>query len=103
DRVTVGGLGLDGVVTGIHDGHADVDVRGKRLRALIDDLRVIAGGPPAPARVNVHVQMQPREGVSSELNVIGCTVDQALDRAEKFLDEMLLTDRRTVRLIHGYG
>jgi DNA mismatch repair protein MutS2 len=104
DRVTVGGLGLDGVVIGIHDGHADVDVRGKRLRASLDDLHVIAGASAAaPPRININVQMQPRDTVSSELNVIGCTVDQALDKAEKFLDEMLLTDRRTVRLIHGYG
>jgi DNA mismatch repair protein MutS2 len=35
--------------------------------------------------------------------VIGCTVDEALTRAEKFLDDTLLTDQRTVRVIHGYG
>jgi DNA mismatch repair protein MutS2 len=104
DRVTVGGLGLDGVVTGIHDGHADVDVRGKRLRASLDDLRVVASGTTAaPAKVNVNVHVQPRDGMSTDLNVIGCTVDEAIGRAEKFLDEMLLTDQRTVRLIHGYG
>ena len=27
----------------------------------------------------------------------------ALSKAERFLDESLLTDQRTVRLIHGYG
>jgi DNA mismatch repair protein MutS2 len=105
DRVSVGGLGLDGIVTGIHEGHADVDVRGKRLRASLDDLRVLAGGsatPPMP-RVNVNVHMQPRDAMSSELNVIGCTVDEALGRAEKFLDEVLMSDQRTVRVIHGYG
>jgi len=30
-------------------------------------------------------------------------VDEAIARAERFLDESLLTDQRTVRLIHGYG
>ena len=30
-------------------------------------------------------------------------MDEALARAERFLDESLLTDQRTVRLIHGYG
>ena len=34
---------------------------------------------------------------------IGCTVDEAISRAERFLDESLLMDQRTVRLIHGYG
>ena len=58
----------------------------------------------APAAVRVNVQLQPREGVSSsELLLVGNTVDQALDRLEKFLDESLLSEQRTVRLIHGFG
>ena len=35
--------------------------------------------------------------------VIGCSVDEAIARAERFLDESLLTDQRVVRFIHGYG
>jgi DNA mismatch repair protein MutS2 len=102
DRVIVGGLGLEAVVTAVHDGTADLDVRGKRMRASVRDLRVI-GGQPAAARVNVTVQLQPRAGAAPDLNVIGCTVDEALTRAERFLDESLLTDQRVIRLIHGYG
>ena len=104
DRVVVGGLGLEAVVTAIHDGSADLDVRGKRIRASVRDLRVIAGAAAAPApKVNVHVELQPREAGATDLNVIGCSVDEALARAERFLDESLLTDQRVVRLIHGYG
>ena len=103
DRVVVGGLGLEAVVTAVHDGTADLDVRGKRMRASVRDLRVIDGGAPAAARVSVHVELQPRETQPSDLNVIGCTVDEAISRAERFLDESLLTDHRVVRLIHGYG
>jgi DNA mismatch repair protein MutS2 len=104
DRVTVGGLGLEAVVTGIHDGTAELDVRGKRMRASVRDLRVIAGAPAAAAgSVKVHFELQPRETSVTDLNVIGCTVDEAISRAERFLDESLLTDQRTVRLIHGYG
>jgi DNA mismatch repair protein MutS2 len=51
----------------------------------------------------VQTNLAPREGSLSELNVIGLTVDQALERAERFLDETLVTDQRTVRLIHGHG
>jgi DNA mismatch repair protein MutS2 len=101
-RVIVGGLGLEAVVTSVHDGTADLDVRGKRMRASIRDLRLIGGQAPA-ARVNVNVELQPRESTPSDLNVIGCTVDEALTRAERFLDESLLTDQRVIRLIHGYG
>jgi DNA mismatch repair protein MutS2 len=105
DRVIVGGLGLEAVVTAVHDGTADLDVRGKRMRASVRDLRVVAmGGVGAPpARVNVTVVLQPRESPAVDLNVIGCTVDEAIARAERFLDESLLGDQRVVRFIHGYG
>ena len=103
DRVVVGGLGLEGIVTGVHDGTADLDVRGKRMRASVRDLSVVGGGTVPAPRVNVSVQLQTREAGLADLNVIGCTVDEALARAERFLDESLLTDQRIVRLIHGYG
>jgi DNA mismatch repair protein MutS2 len=101
-RVIVGGLGLEATVTAVHDGTADLDVRGKRMRASVRDLRIV-GGPPSAARVSVNVELQPRETTSLDLNVIGCTVDEALTRAERFLDESLLGDQRVIRLIHGYG
>ena len=101
-RVIVGGLGLEATVTAVHDGTADLDVRGKRMRASVRDLRIVGGQPSAP-RVNVNVELQPRENTALDLNVIGCTVDEALTRAERFLDESLLTDQRVIRLIHGYG
>ncbi len=102
-RVAVGTLGLEGVVTALHDGMADVDVRGKRMRANVRELRVLASGPTAPPQVNVHVALQHRESTPSELNVIGCTVDEALTRAERFMDESLLNDQRVLRFVHGYG
>src|SRR5581483_4818851 len=101
-RVIVGGLGLEATVTALHDGTADLDVRGKRMRASVRDLRVVSAAP-AHAQVRVNVDLQPRETTAADLNVIGCTVDEAIARAERFLDESLLTDQRVVRLIHGYG
>jgi DNA mismatch repair protein MutS2 len=105
DRVIVGGLGLEAIVTAVHDGTADLDVRGKRMRASIRDLRLVGSAVTAPAggTVKVHVELQPRETSPADLNVIGCTVDEAIARAERFLDESLLSDQRVVRFIHGYG
>jgi len=102
DRVVYGGLGLEGIVTALHDSGAEIDVRGKRMRVHVRELRVIGGMAPA-AKVNVNVALQPREGASGDLNVIGCTVDEALARTERFLDESLLNDQRVLRVIHGYG
>ena len=104
DRVIVPPFGLEGIVKSISEGQAEVDVNGKRLRAAAKTLTVVAGKPAAaPATVRVNVDLAERTGSLSDLNVIGCTVDEALDRAGRFLDETLVTDQRTVRLIHGHG
>jgi DNA mismatch repair protein MutS2 len=101
-RVAVDPFGLEGVVLELHGKHADVDVNGKRLRALRSDLRLI-GGPVSRPSVRVNIELQPRSGSLSELNLIGCTVDEALTRAERFLDETMLTDQRSIRVVHGFG
>ncbi len=105
-RVTVGGLGLEGVVIEIHGKQAAIDMKGKRLRAPLKDLRAIGGAPhveSTPARVKVNVDLQPRAGSLSEVNVIGCTVDEAIARVEKFLDESTVSDQNVIRIIHGHG
>jgi DNA mismatch repair protein MutS2 len=106
DHVQVGALGLEGIVQALHDREAEIDVRGKRLRARVDELRVISSAAAVaahPARVRVNVDLQPREGSLNELNVIGCNVDEALTRVGRFLDEALITEAKTLRIIHGYG
>jgi DNA mismatch repair protein MutS2 len=119
-RVAIGGLGLEGVVVDIHGRQAEVDVRGKKLRAAVKDLRVIGGSGGSGdgsgrgggdgdgsgrggGRVHVNVDLQPRDGLLSELNVIGCTVDEALTRVDKFLDESVASDQHELRIIHGHG
>ena len=106
DRVLVGAFGLEGVVQALHDREAEVDVRGKRLRARVDELRVLtpaAAVSGQPSRVRVNVDLQPREGSLTELNVIGAHADEAVTRVEKFLDEAMLSELKSVRIIHGYG
>jgi len=101
-RVVVGGLDLEGTIVELRGNQAEIDVRGKRMRAKLKDLRAIGGSPP-PATVRVNVDLQPREGSLSELNVIGQTVDEAITRLEKFLDETTVTDQHTIRIVHGHG
>ncbi len=108
DRVTVAGLGLEGTLALLHGDDAEIDIHGKRLRARVADLRLVSksgsAGEKGAGRVSVNVQLQPRgDGVIGDLNVIGCTVEEALARTERFLDDTLLAEQRTVRVIHGYG
>ena len=104
DRVLLRGLGVEGRVIAVQAGDADVDVRGKRLRARVAELQVVGGAAQAePAKVNVNVMVSARDGAATEINVIGCSVDEALGRLDRFLDDLLLTDERQVRIIHGFG
>jgi DNA mismatch repair protein MutS2 len=99
---------MEGTLVGVKGQQAEIDVRGKRMRAKAKDLRVV-GGPPSPsaaarqARVRVTVELKPREGSLSEINVIGCTVEEAVDRVSRFLDDTMVTDLREVRIVHGFG
>ena len=108
DRVRTGSLGFEGVVRAVEGNQAELDVLGKRIKARVGDLRPVKteDGKTEDQRSKVHVSVSlaERSGAStSELNVIGCTVDEATSRAEKFLDESLLTDTRTLRIVHGHG
>jgi DNA mismatch repair protein MutS2 len=106
DRVVASPFGIEGMVQSIHDREAEIDVRGKRIRVRLDELRVLVPASAVEASrstVRVSVDLQPRAGALADLNVIGCTTDEAVARAEKFLDDALVAEQRTVRIIHGHG
>ena len=106
-RVMVGILGVDGRVLAIHEEQAEIDVRGKRLRVAVRDLRIMDDGnghvSAGPSSGNVTVQVSSPDGPLPDLNVIGCNVDEARARVEKHLDQALLREERHVRIIHGHG
>ena len=87
----------------MYDTDAEVEVRGKRLRLPLSDLRTVPNGDPQPT--STHVTFQTLEGSETlqELNVIGCTVDEAISRSEKYLDRAVLHEQRRLRIIHGHG
>ena len=100
DLVFVSTFGTDAVVRAVDGRRIDVEFRGKRLRVSLGDLRRStspAPKPPAPGRY-----ASPRVA-ASELVLVGSTVDDALDRAAKFLDDALLSDERRLRVVHGHG
>jgi DNA mismatch repair protein MutS2 len=52
----------------------------------------------------ITVRAQPsEEPATDEINVIGCTVEEAARRVEKFLNDAALANLPRVRIIHGYG
>jgi DNA mismatch repair protein MutS2 len=75
----------------------------------VSDLRQRTGGRSSAGeatpsrRGGVLVAAAAHEGVAREINLIGETVDAAVPRLEKFLDDALLADERRLRVVHGHG
>jgi DNA mismatch repair protein MutS2 len=91
---------------------AEVQAGILRMRVPLSDVIGIDGGVKSanadlmerarPSDVTVHTQ-QSDEPASEEINVIGCTVEEATRRVDKFLDEAVLGSLPSVRIIHGHG
>ncbi|MCY3843601.1 MAG: Smr/MutS family protein [Acidobacteria bacterium] len=103
NRVTVESLGMEGRVMAIHGRKAEVEVRGKRLRVGFADVRILADAPPAATGGGVTLDVRGADDTPAELNVIGCRVDEALSRVDKYLDQAIVSEQRQVRVIHGHG
>ena len=101
-RVAVESLGMEGLLVAIHGRKAEVEVRGKRLRVGFGDIRTI-DDKPAVARGGVTVDVHRADDPPAELNVIGCRVDEALSKVDKYLDQAIISEQRQLRVIHGYG
>ncbi len=100
-RVRVSALGVVGEVLAVHLDTAEVAVSGKRLRVPQDQLVPLAGSRvqrPSPTAIEAPVKAVP-----AEINLIGLTVEEARERVDKLLDDAALSERREIRVIHGFG
>ncbi|MEO7192850.1 MAG: Smr/MutS family protein [Vicinamibacterales bacterium] len=96
----------EGIVRAVSGKHVDVEVRGKRMRAQLNELALSGGRDTAVDRTpsRVRIDTAPRDTMACrDLVVVGLTVDEAIQRAEKFLDDALLADEHRLRVVHGHG
>jgi DNA mismatch repair protein MutS2 len=84
------------------DDEAELAVSGKRVRVPRSEL-VVLGGAPRPQKGATVVDAPSKGAVPAEINLIGLTVDEALPRVDKLLDDASLSERREIRVIHGFG
>jgi DNA mismatch repair protein MutS2 len=101
-KVHVESLGVTGSVVGVHAGEAEVLVGNIRLRRPFSDLEVTEK-PSFKLPAGVHLNISSAEPTSNEINLLGCTVDDATSRTDKFLDEAFLAQIPQVRIVHGTG
>jgi DNA mismatch repair protein MutS2 len=110
DTVRLKSLGSSAVVRRKLAGdHLEVEAGSMKMRVPLDDVAEVVAraseSPIAAARaqgVRVHLQGQDLHP-SSELNVIGRTVEEAIPEVEKFIDRAFLAGLPRVRIVHGSG
>jgi len=92
-------------VTELHgERELEVAVGGKRLRVPRSAVSGIAPRDAGrPAGVGGVATVKSRAPVPAEINLVGLTVDEALPKVDKLLDDAALAERREIRVIHGFG
>lgn len=111
DRVRLLSLNQEGIIESVDEHEIEVRVGALRFREQRENLRLVErrvepkkGAKAAiglPKGVSVSLLEQPQ--ISSELNVIGKTANEAIEAADKFLDAAYLDNYDNVRIIHGVG
>ncbi|HEY6448400.1 MAG TPA: Smr/MutS family protein [Acidobacteriaceae bacterium] len=113
DTVRLRSLGQTGTVQRqIDERTFDVMVGPMKMRIARDDIAEViaparpAGPTPLQAarrRAGISVSVAEPDLISSEINVIGRTADEAQDAVEKFLDRAFLAGLPRIRIVHGTG
>jgi DNA mismatch repair protein MutS2 len=114
DMVKLRSLGKTGEVQRQIDGNTfEVAVGAMKMRIVRDDIAQVVSSasdtgtsPLAAVRGSRGISVSMAggdENASTELNVIGRTVDEATDELEKFLDRAFLSGSSRVRIVHGTG
>ena len=108
DRVKVLSMNLEGTVHTLPNAKGDLYVQMGILRSLvnINDL-VLLNDDVSPAKKyggsGSKIKMSKSLSVSSEINLIGKTTDEALALLDKYLDDAYIAHLSSVRIVHGKG
>jgi DNA mismatch repair protein MutS2 len=121
DRVQIISLGASGTVSGVVNGSGEAEVLAGeiRMRVRLDDLAVIkqgegrrekGEGPKSAAGKRskrepaiTAVSYQGSTDVPSEVNLLGNTVEEALETVDRLLDRSMMGSAVSVRIVHGKG
>ncbi len=109
DAVKVLSMGLRGIVNSLPDRKGNLFVQCGIIRSQvhISDLALIQEDTitaPSLQRTGTgKIKMSKSASVSTEINLLGKTVDEALSELDKYLDDASLAHLPSVRIVHGKG
>jgi DNA mismatch repair protein MutS2 len=110
-RVRLRGLKQPVILRRRDDRFAEVEAGPLRMKVPLNEILGLeeedlkqGPNPPGPAARSITVHAQPPEEPSAdEINLIGCTVEEAVRRVDKFLDAAAVANLARLRVIHGHG
>lgn len=112
DSVKVLSMNLKGTVHTLPNAKGDLYVQMGILRSLvnINDLVLIDDESTSPIAKKFgsgsssgKIKMSKSASVSTEINLIGMTVDEAIAHLDKYLDDAYIAHLPSVRIVHGKG
>lgn len=111
DSVRILSMGLKGTINTLPDAKGNLFVQCGIIRtqtnindiALIEE-QTISTGSFKPTKSNSSgIKMSKSLSVSTEINLLGRTVDEALAELDKYLDDAYIAHLSSVRVVHGKG
>lgn len=109
DTVRVLSLNLQGTVSSLPDAKGSLFVQMGILRSQVklSDLELVEEAVITSKQFQKSstgkIKMSKSASVSTEINLIGMTVDEALAHLDKYLDDAYLAHLPSVRIVHGKG
>lgn len=109
DSVKIISMNFKGIVNTLPDARGNLFVQCgiMRMQTNVNDLVPVKEETitaPALQRTNTgKLKMSKSFSVSSEINLLGCTVDEAIAKLDKYLDDAYLAHLPSVRVVHGKG
>ena len=98
DNVKVGESSQSGEITEINGDNVSVNINGLIVKTKLDNLVKL------PKKVKKEYKPRQRMSrVSSELNLVGERVEDALALLDNYLDNAYGSGLKTVKIIHGFG
>lgn len=107
--VKVLSMNTKGTVSSLPNAKGDLYVQMGILRSQVNirDLEIL-DEPETSPKIMAHtntgkIKMSKSAGISTEINLIGLTVDEAIAELDKYLDDAYLSHISSVRVVHGKG
>ena len=111
DTVRILSMGLQGTVSSLPDAKGNLFVQCGIIRTqtnvkdlvLVNENTISTPARPSGGSGTGRLKMSKTLTISTEINLLGKTVDEAIHELDKYLDDAYLSHLPSVRIVHGKG